>query len=166
MKGLIQGQTIMIDTHQRGCGIPNNWDDKSQDVHLHKRPKNSQYTYNIRVSLNHDVSVKESHGLDVPPKIKKEVQRAFADTKKREKFVKGLLVILKNYSSIYSDIEKAQSALGQIAKFFELPWDDKKISEFIIESVRGVEYKAIVPDTDGSRYSITMFPSSIKICEV
>ena len=35
MKSILENQTIRIDNHLRG-GVPIDWDDPSQDIHLHK----------------------------------------------------------------------------------------------------------------------------------
>lgn len=93
MKALLSNQTLRIDYHHYG---EVNWDDPSQDIHLHKTSNNNaNIQYDIRIPLNTDreatVSVNgRTHLSSVPSRIKKEVDKAFNRDDKRITFISRL----------------------------------------------------------------------------
>ena len=140
MKRLLNNQAIFIDDHKR-CVSHANFDDPSADIHLDKKSKDG--LYRIKVPLNSDkpiqVSVKGNRGQTIPKDLKREIQDAFSDEKKRKGFVKELVDILKNYP--YTDVnkefdsdgvpQKAFNALKQISKHFDLEWSEDTVKGYL-----------------------------------
>ena len=93
MKSLLSNQTLRIDYHHYG---EVNWDDPSQDIHLHKTSNNNaNIQYDIRIPLNTDrkatVSVNgRTHLSSVPSGIKREVNKTFNRDDKRNTFIRQL----------------------------------------------------------------------------
>lgn len=100
MKSILENQTIRIDNHLRG-GTPIDWDDPSQDIHLHKSQNSDkkQLRYEIRIPLNtgREVTI-NGNSEPVPSKLKKEIEKAFEDHSKKQHFIDELKEALRSYN--------------------------------------------------------------------
>jgi hypothetical protein len=118
MLKLIKNQTIRIDSHHRGDGVPLNLD--NDDVHIHKIINRSRDEYEFKIPLNPSRPLCKGGFETMPIKIKKEIKEAFRDETKRSNFCYTLYDVLSNYSSIYSNEEKAFDALKRVCECFGL----------------------------------------------
>ena len=100
MKSILKNQTIRIDNHQRG-GVPDNWDDPSQDIHLHKSQNSDkkQLRYEIRIPLNtrREITI-NGNSEPVPSKLKKEIDKSLGNQSKKQHFIDELKEALRNYN--------------------------------------------------------------------
>ena len=100
MKSILENQTIRIDNHLRGC-VPIDWDDPSQDIHLHKSQNSDkkQLRYEIRIPLNTEREITINGDSEpVPSKLKKEIEKAFEDHSKKQHFIDELKEALRSYN--------------------------------------------------------------------
>ncbi len=135
MRELIKGQEIRIDDHRRGTNQPKDWDDKSAEVHLDKRTswgKRKRAIIKIPINSNREPYYELDNERDdsFKSKMNKEINEALSDKKTREKFTKEIIERIKNFESDLSNREKAQSAVKQIAKAFDL--NEKIVREMTI----------------------------------
>lgn len=120
---LIKGQQIRIDSHQRGTGVQNNWDNKNADVHMDKIVKRKKEEYKIKVPLNSNrkVTVNRKSDQGIPAHIRTEVTRAFSNDNIRKRFVKDIYNAIEAYNSKnLSHEQRTQQALGYIGNAFGL----------------------------------------------
>ncbi|MCM1034910.1 MAG: hypothetical protein NC038_00170 [Paludibacter sp.] len=79
LEKLVKKQIIRIDNHKWGGGVVNDFNDSSQDVHLHKvfkfNRKKGECSIRIPLNNNQDVSVIG----DIPICIQKEIQDVLGD---------------------------------------------------------------------------------------
>ena len=120
LRKLIKNQTIRIDNHHRGDGVALDWDSKRGNIHIHKTVNQSDAHYEFKVPLNVERPISSNDFENMPRKIRDEIRNAFQETTIRQEFVKTLYDILKNYSSIMSNREKAFQALERVCVCFGL----------------------------------------------
>ena len=134
---LIKQQTIIIDPHRRKYSA--RWDNSADDIHLHKKAKNNK-DYEIRVPLNSKrrVNVTNANGSStIPGWLKKEVQEAFNDDQKREKFIKDVVSAVKNYNDkTKTQEQRARQAMGNIKRAFGLECSRGVIKGWIRKSLK------------------------------
>jgi molecular chaperone GrpE (heat shock protein) len=171
LKPLIKNQTIIIDDHSRN-GEMKNWDDDKKDVHIHKNTKTkiegkkSNLTIKIPINSGRKISIsnKNSNNFDkIPRKLKKEIQKAFENKKKREAFIKDLIDVLKNFSSILDNEEKVKEAMRKISKHFDLDRTRQNIREYLDDSL--MSFTQFFTDSDKKQYFITINNKHIKISD-
>lgn len=173
LKSLINNQSIMIDDHKRGSQEVKNWDDKSSDIHIDKSTKyrinGKKEEVRIRIPINSekDISVenRDKHRIkDVPKKLKKEINKAFANKKKRKLFINDLVEILDNFSSTLENVNKVKVTLERLSKHFDLKWTEQNIQNYIDDYL--TEYTQIFSDEFGKQFYITINRQRIKISDV
>ena len=94
LKPLIKGQTIRIDDHRRCGNVIHDWNDKTSEVHIHKKCNYNGKEYEIIIPLNQNNPARcISKGIneDIPRKIIKEVNEVFSDADCRERFLEDVL---------------------------------------------------------------------------
>lgn len=126
---LISGQRITIDAHRRGTGQPNNFNDPTSDIHIHKEVYRDPRKYVIRVPLqpNRSVSVNCVRQFDkVPPKILKEIQEVLNEQKTRERLYHEVFEELQKYQWLWNK-EDAKSIISKISSAFGLHQTDSEI---------------------------------------
>lgn len=132
MKKLVKGQKIKIDNHGRGTGAIDYYDDPANDIHLDKtvydgKKKNGEYQ--IRVPLNSDrpVTVNRDENAKIPGKLLEEIQDAFEDSGKKQRFVDEMREVLNGYpikDKNNANVDKVQKAMRKISDAFDLGWND------------------------------------------
>lgn len=158
MKGLIKGQTIIIDDHRRGQVLAN-FDDPAADIHLDKKSNDGQYRIRVPLNSNRPVIVerKGKRNLDIVPQgISREVQDAFEDAAKRDEFVRWMISELRNFpykdqnreNDRNRDINKAFGALRRVSKHFGLRWSNRNVRCFI-KPYRTFGLRCMATITDG-----------------
>ena len=95
--------------------------------------------------------------------MKKEIQKAFKNKKVRKAFIKDLIDVLKNYSSVLDDEVKVREAMGKISKHFDLDWTNQNIREYMGDSL--IAFTQFFTDSDKKRYFITINNKHIKISD-
>lgn len=160
MKELIPGQLIRIDNHRRGAGGIDYYNDPANDIHLDKtvydgRKKNG--TYHIRVPLNSDrpITINQDEKLHLPRRIKKEIQHALDDKRKRKRFIAGLRKVLEQYPLRGDDYNEGDNndriydAIRRIADCFDLGWNDELVEKYVRQTqAHGTRFIALLPQPD------------------
>ncbi len=95
--------------------------------------------------------------------MKKEIQKAFENKKKREAFIKDLIDVLKNFSSILDNEEKVKEAMRKISKHFDLDRTRQNIREYLDDSL--MSFTQFFTDSDKKQYFITINNKHIKISD-
>lgn len=119
MKSILENQTIRIDNHLRG-GVPIDWDDPSQDIHLHKSQNSDkkQLRYEIRIPLNTEREITINGDSEpVPSKLKKEIEKAFEDHSKKQHFIDELEEALRSYNWNEKDAPKIARKISIVFGF-------------------------------------------------
>ena len=119
MKSILENQTIRIDNHLRG-GVPIDWDDPSQDIHLHKSQNSDkkQLRYEIRIPLNTEREITINGDSEpVPSKLKKEIEKAFEDHSKKQHFIDELKEALRSYNWNEKDAPKIARKISIVFGF-------------------------------------------------
>ncbi len=154
MKQLIKKQAIFIDDHKRGVAH-SFFDDPAADIHLDKKAKEGEYRIKIPLNSNRPINVDKKEGGTIPRSILEEIQSAFKDGKKRERFVKDLVSELKNFPYRDDELEydtegvpqKAFAALKRISKHFDLGWSEETVKGYLKEyKCYGTRYIATITD--------------------
>ncbi|WP_379969802.1 hypothetical protein [Epilithonimonas sp. UC225_85] len=168
LKELIKNQTIIIDDHKRGTGEIKNFDNHQNDVHIDKE---TNYPFNgkkqrikIRVPINSDnpIKVENTKGkIEIPGKLKKEIQNAFENKNTRTAFIKDVIEILRNYESSLSTEEIAENILNRLSKHFDLKWNKEKIERYTDEIL--IAYTQFYTDNKGQNYFIKLESKKITI---
>jgi len=175
LKSLLKKQTLSIDDHLWGAGEVKDWDGKEKDIHLEKETtypiEGKIQCVIIKVPLNSERPIKIENkdtkkDIDIPRKLKEEIQAAFDDTKIRKNFINDLEKELKNYSSILSNEEKAHKALKNISKHFGLNWTERKSSMYDHENGKRIRYTELYNDIDEKIYYITINKERIQLGEL
>jgi len=125
IKNLIDGQTIEIDNHNRGCAIE--W---GKGIHLHKRMNSDKYNgAEVLIYINDDKDLEfrrlQGKTSDIERRITNEIKDAFKNSSKRRDFIKSFYksldeILKNNGSDIDERIRIAKDAAKRIAGYFEL----------------------------------------------
>lgn len=170
LKPLIKGQTIQVDNHHRGTGVPISWDDTTYDLHIHKRKNNNKrIEADIRIPINSDrpldINIKKQKNSTTENQLRREIQKALADRSQRQPFIDSLISILSDYPSKFSSRDRAESAVRRLANHFNLSNEiAKEIITYTHEKIES--YTAIFEDSESLNFSITLDRKFIKIGEV
>lgn len=124
IQGLLRNQKVRIDTHQRGSGTLNEWDQSSSDVHIDKYIKSNKDAFSIKIPINNNnpVTIDRKDGQSVPEWLKKEISGAFKDESIRRSFVDGICKATSAYySKKLTPEQRAKQAIGYVRKAFGLP---------------------------------------------
>jgi len=162
LRALINKQTIIIDSHQRGNGHYDHWDDQAKDIHMDKRTttkaKGKEVEAKLKIPLNSNrpvtCEVNKSPNEIASNRIKKEVREAFEKTKVRERFIRDLLDNLDRYPSNFDSKVKAAAAFRKIAEHFGLT--KEMVQQMIFdggERINGITIEYLAED--GNYYYIT-----------
>ena len=165
----------MIDDHHWGVGEEKNWNDESKDIHIDKK---TQYKIDgkiqevrIRLPINSDrelsIEVKTNGVKKVPRKLKKEIKKAFKDTKIRNTFIRDLRHILENFSSILNNHEKIKDTMDRLSRHFELEWTKQEITTYIDDVIekRG-SIERIYTDNENNPYYFLINRQKIQISDI
>jgi len=175
IKALIKNQTIMIDDHHRGAGEEKNWDDEGKDIHIDKKP---QYKINgkiqevrIRLPINSDrelsIEAKTNGVRKVPEKLKKEIKKAFKDTKIRNRFIRDLRDILENFSSTLDNHEKIEDTMSRFSNHFKLNWTGESITTYIDDVIKKIgSIERIYTDNENNPYYFLINRQKIQIADI
>ncbi|MEI7489411.1 MAG: hypothetical protein WCJ72_18750 [Chryseobacterium sp.] len=169
LKNLIQNQTIIIDDHKRGAREIKNWDDSSNDIHIDKITNyplsGERQRLRLKIPINSKRSIKienaKGKNIEIPKKLEKEIKAAFSDENIRNNFIKDLIDILRNYSSILSNEEKAHNALANLAENFGLNWTKEKIANYIESALKN--YTEVYNDKEGNEFFFKIGEKQIEI---
>jgi len=162
LQALLNNQTIEIDDHKRGAREIKNWDDPSIDIHIEKttkyKIKGVLQDIIIKISINNQRPIvtfcSKNKNIEIPTKLRKEIMAAFSDIELLNRFIHDLIVVLKNYKSIFEDIEKVKIALKMISIHFDLKWTDVIIAKNISNVVKS--YTAICNNKTDKQYFIRL----------
>ncbi len=161
MKELIQGQRIRIDNHRWGTGGIDYYDDPANDIHLDKtiydgRKKKDSYQIRVPLNSNRPVTVNRNERQQIPRRLLDEIQGAFNDDAKRERFVNELREVLRHYPIEDENnvkIDRVYDALRRIANGFDLEWDDDVIKKYVRTTQQyGTKYIALLTERDYTYY--------------
>lgn len=169
LKSLIDKQEIDIDDHKRGASEIKDWDDKSNDIHIHKNTyfpingKKQKVVIRIPINTNNQIKITNRNSKlgNIPLKLKKEIKQAFEDDKIRDEFITDLIKILRNFSSILTNEQKARDTLEILSKHFGLNWSGEKIASYLKDILD--KYTETFEDIEGVHYFITVDNNKIKI---
>jgi len=131
LKPLIEKQTIRIDNHFRGAGVPNDISDKKQDVHIHKEFKDSNKQRNIVIKIplqdNRDISFE---GKDIPSRIRKEIADVLNDAETRNSFLKDVYhALMKDWK--WDGTPKEQDSIAnRIADAFGIKLSSRPVRQY------------------------------------
>ena len=121
LQRIIHGQTIRIDNHLLGCGIPQNFNDQKQDVHIHKEytdKDKKKMDAVIRIPLNSKKKV--SFSEKVSNQIISEIRDVLDNPINREKFLNEVYDELSKNWQWESTDEAKDAIAGKIANAFSL----------------------------------------------
>jgi len=172
LKPLIKNQSIKIDDHKWGNREKKDWDNKNNDIHIHKNTKTkidgkkSNLTIKIPINSDRPISIKnktQRNRKKIPRKLNKEIQKAFKNKKVRKAFIKDLTDVLKNFSSILNNEVKVRDAMGKISKHFDLDWTTQNIREYMGDSL--MSFTQFFIDSHNKQYFITINKKYIKISD-
>ena len=117
---LIQNQKIYIDNHLRN--VPNDFNDKKQEVHIHKEfreyPNQKNNDVYIKIPLNSKKKI--SISPKVSNRILKEIRDVLDNSETREKFINEVCKVLKEEWKWKSSIENKNDVAKKIANAFGL----------------------------------------------
>ena len=120
IKKLINNQVIRIDNHLRN--VPNDFNDKKQEVHIHKEfreyPNQKNNDVYIKIPLNSKKKI--SISPKVSDRILKEIRDVLDDSETREKFINEFCKVLKEEWKWKSSIENKNDVAKKIANAFGL----------------------------------------------
>lgn len=161
MKELVKGQKIRIDNHRRGAGGIDYFDDPANDIHLDKtlydgKKKNGEYQ--IRVPLNSDrpVTVNREENERIPNRLLDEVQTAFEDRDKRNRFVGEMREILQGYpirDKNAPEVDRVHDAMRRISDAFDLGWDEGLVNSYLHYTMtQGVTFISLLPRGEYTYY--------------
>lgn len=122
-------------------------------------PINSPRELSIEATTN---GVKE-----VPRRLKKEIQKAFKNTKIRNAFIRDLRGILENFSSILENPEKIEDTMNRLSTHFELDWTEQEITtsiDDVIEKRGSIE--RIYTDNENNPYYFLINRQKIQIGDI
>ena len=130
---LLDGQSIRICNHHRGCGIPNDINDPSADVHLHKNPNHGRNFHGvIHIPLQGEpiISIEnqfnDHHKFEeIQTRLITEVREVFQehtnDPITRPNFIRELIDILRNnWNDKLDSEERAKDIAQRIGRAFGL----------------------------------------------
>ena len=161
MKELVKGQKIRIDNHRRGAGGVDYYDDPANDIHLDKtmydgKKKNGEYQ--IRVSLNSDrpFTVNRDENERIPNRLLEEIQTAFGDRDKRDRFVGEMQSILQGYpirNKEMPNVNRVRDAMRRISDAFDLGWDEGQVKNYLhYTRTQGVTFISLLTRGDYTYY--------------
>lgn len=172
LKKLIENQIIIINDHKRGSREAKNWDDLTTDVHIDKTtnfPINGKrLDIRIRVPINSERPLKIDNKKkktykDIPLSLKHEIQSAFEDRQKRERFIKDIIEHIKNFDTILSSEQRVKQVLSNISKHFDLEWTKEKLATYSNDIL--ALYSQSYTDATGRQFFIIVDNEKIKIGE-
>lgn len=170
LRGLIENQTIIIDDHRRGSNEIKDWDNPFNDIHIDKttnyKIKGKRQHFKIRIPINSDRPIKiqdfqSKSRSDLPRQFTKEIQLAFKDRQKREHFIKEIISILRNYSTILENEQRVRQVITNLAKHFGLQWTDKVIKTYVNDVL--LLYTQTYKEVDGKVFFLTVESMRIRI---
>lgn len=132
---LIQRQRIRIDAHRRGTGQPNDFNDRTSDIHIHKEAYRDPNKYIIRISLQfpYNVSVQCENPLNgVPNYIVREIQDVLKNKNTRDQLYHEVFEELQKYQWTWNR-EDAKGIIKRITKAFGLNFTDDEIESEVGE---------------------------------
>lgn len=170
LKNLIKNQIIIIDDHKRGAAEIKNFDNLENDVHIDKktnfRINGKRRSIKIKIPINSENPIKVESGkklINIPTKLKKEIKKAFENSKIRNAFIGDVIEILSDYESNLRSEKQVEKVLERLSKHFDLEWDMEIIKKYrgeILES-----YTQFYKDDSGHSYFIKLDKRRITIAE-
>lgn len=131
LKPLIEKQTIRIDNHFRGAGVPNDIYDRKQDVHIHKEFMDSNKQRNIVIKIplqaNRNISFEEK---DIPSRIRKEVTDVLNDVETRDSFLKDVYNALTRDWKWDGTPKEQDSIANRIANAFGIQLSSRPVRQY------------------------------------
>ena len=102
------------------------------------------------------ISIKRKKGRQkidqIPREIYKEINEAFNDKRKREHFIDGFLKVIDNFSGLDS-FQKAEEALSNLSKHFNLRWTREEISILLDGQTKNLKrYTEYYKGEEGKKY--------------
>lgn len=168
MKGIINGQSIRIESHIYGSRECVSW---GKGVHIHKimnQDRHSGAEIIIPLDRYEEISFRKiKGGTKTEKRIRNEIETAFRDRNKRQDFVKDVLAKLESYTVQMSNKDRIRSLMEgakNLASHFKLkqkildtfnPYIQHKLSPFIseCEDKKGTTYY-IIQDIDNQDIKI------------
>lgn len=170
LDGLIKDQTIVIDDHKRGSREVKNWDNTCNDIHIDKTTnfpidgKRQKIRIRIPINSNNPIRIKNERKQtvkEIPRKLEREIQDALEDKRKRNKFVKDVLDVLKDFDTALKDKERANDILTRISKHFGLEWPKDTIEEYLNDILNS--YTLVYEGDKGKRYFASLDKEKIEL---
>lgn len=161
MKELVKGQKIRIDNHRRGAGGIDYYDDPANDIHLDKTMydgRKKEGEYRIRVPLNSDrpVTINRDEYQRISNRLVEELQAAFEDDEKRNRFVHELRDVLQAYpirDMHHQNIDRVLEAMKKISDAFDLGWDEGQIKTYLHKTMtKGETFISLLTHNDYTYY--------------
>jgi hypothetical protein len=163
MKNLIKGQTIRIDNHSKGDGMPLSWD--LEKIHIHKIMNYDRYNganFSVYFDSKKPIKFNKVKGKSelIETHLRNEITNAFKSKTKRAEFAKFIASKLSNYTnelSYSSKLQELENAAKQIGAQFGLKDNvqieiEKIYKDEILGNIKQLTTKII--DKEGKSYFI------------
>ena len=161
MKELVKGQKIRIDNHRRGVGGVDYYDDPANDIHLDKtmydgKKKKGEYQIRVPLNSNRPVTVNRDENERIPNRILEEIQTAFGDSDKRNRFVGEIRSILQGYpikNKELPNVNRVKDAMRRISDAFGLGWDENQVNNYLHRTkTQGMTFISLLTRKDLTYY--------------
>ena len=161
MNELVQGQKIRIDNHQRGAGVVGYYDDSANDIHLDKtmydgKRKNGEYQIRVPLNSGRPVTVNRDENEKIPGRLLEEIQNAFKDIDRRQRFVDEMREVLRGYpirDKNNVNVDKVHEAMRRISDAFDLGWDEGSVRFFVHPTkTQGLTFISLLTRRDYTYY--------------
>lgn len=137
IRDLLKDQIVHIDTHERGCGVPNEW---KHSIHLHKYKKNeSDVEMQIRVPFGRDLCNDDK--ISGSQSLYKEVKKVLQDNQIQFVNLIEHIVSMLNRNYYVCELHKLHSAIQNLLDFFDLEYNVKDAKSEKIGSDQGIASK-------------------------
>ncbi len=149
---LLNGQTIHIDAHNHGGGEISNFNDDSQDVHIHKTFRRNEFTKKGHIDIR--IPLKESGKLFISPNapdyIKREIQNILGSKKNRNDFLEKVYKELQDNWKWDNNETNRRKIAEKIASVFDLKLTPCMYTQYL--SANRIQCIYIMTREEHSRY--------------
>jgi hypothetical protein len=170
LKGLIDRQIIIIDDHRRGSKEIKSCDDQSADIHIDKQTnypvdgKRQKVRIKVPINSERNISIENAKGQHlnkIPRQLRNEINKAFQNKVKRERFIKDLIETLRDFPTILNDRQRLRQILNNLSKHFDLKWSEEIITTYTDDVL--TVYTEYYLDKNGNLFFITVDKVKIKL---
>lgn len=146
LKNLLPNQEIQIDNHHRGKAF--DFQDRSQDIHIHKRKHKGNASINFRIPLQNNNGKIDDEGKDNP--LYNEVKQVLDNKEEFEEFAKELKDILKQ--DMMTSGRQARQVINRLRKYFGLSFKGTTTVKKTIGKNLSMYAMRLYDETDVSKF--------------